>query len=98
MLPVSFHPAVRNEIRKSFNWYQEQCLGLGHEFAHELKESIDSIRAMPSAWAKMGQFHRRFVLSRFPYSIIYKILDGKEISVVAIMHNHREPGYWHERS
>lgn len=55
MLPVSFHPDVKKEIKDSFNWYQEQSLGLGHEFAHEIKESIDSIRSIPSAWSKMGQ-------------------------------------------
>ena len=59
MLPVSFHPDVKKEIKDSFNWYQEQSLGLGHEFAHEIKESIDSIRSIPSAWSKMGQTHRK---------------------------------------
>lgn len=97
MLPVSFHPEVKREIKESFDWYQEQSLGLGHEFTQELKEAIDSVSSLPSAWTKMVQTHRRFVLSRFPYSIIYKIIENREISVVAIMHNHRKPGYWHER-
>lgn len=97
MLPASFHPEVKKEIKKSFSWYQEQSLGLGYEFTQEIKEAIDSVRSLPSAWTKMGHSHRRFVLSRFPYSIIYKIIENKEISVVSIMHNHRKPGYWHER-
>lgn len=97
MLPVSFHPDVKEEVKKSFDWYQEQSPGLGHEFTIELKESIDSICSIPLAWPKMGQLHRRFILSRFPYSIIYKIVNNNEISVVAIMHNHRKPGYWTER-
>lgn len=42
----------------------------------------------------MRQTHRRFVLSRFPYSIIYEIIENREINVVAIMHNHRKQGYW----
>jgi len=79
MLPVSFHPEVKREIKESFDWYQEQSLGLGHEFTQELKEAIVSISSLPSAW------------------IIYKIIENREISVVAIMHNHRKPGYWHER-
>jgi len=83
MLPVSFHPEVKREIKESFDWYQEQSLGLGHEFTQELKEAIVSISSLPSAWTKMGQTHRRFVLSRFPYSIIYKIIENREISVVA---------------
>jgi hypothetical protein len=48
---------------------------LGHEFTQELKEAIDSVSSLPSAWTKMGQTHRRFALSRLPYSIIYKIIE-----------------------
>ncbi|OZB41763.1 MAG: plasmid stabilization protein [Alishewanella sp. 34-51-39] len=97
MLPVLFHPDVRIEVKATFDWYQEQSLGLGHEFIRELEESIQSICLLPTAWAKMGPTHRRFVLSRFPYSIIYKIFESREIHVMAIMHNHRKPGYWSRR-
>ncbi|WP_258312645.1 hypothetical protein [Alteromonas sp. KUL17] len=41
MLTVSFHPEVKREIKESFDWYQEQSLGLGREFTQELKEAID---------------------------------------------------------
>lgn len=68
MFSVIFHPDVAVEVKASFNWYQEQSLGLGHEFVHEIEESIASIQSLPAAWSKMGQTHRRFVLSRFPYS------------------------------
>ena len=75
MLPVPFHPEVKRVIKGSFDWYQEQSLGLGHEFTQELKEAIDSVSSLPSAWTKMGRTHRRFALSRLPYSIIYKIIE-----------------------
>lgn len=97
MLSISFHPDVRLEVIDSFSWYQEQSLGLGHEFIQELEESFVSIRSLPSAWAKMGQTHRRYVLSRFPYSVIYKVRQNQEIFVVAVMHNHQKPKYWKER-
>ncbi|MEG3768866.1 hypothetical protein [Alteromonas sp. 14N.309.X.WAT.G.H12] len=55
MLPVSFHPEVKREIKESFDWYQKQSLGLGHEFTQELKGAIDSVSSLPSAWTKMGK-------------------------------------------
>ena len=73
MLPVSFHPEVKREIKESFNWYQEQSLGLGHEFTQELKEAIDSVSSLPLAWTKMGQTHLRFVLSRFHTLLFIKL-------------------------
>jgi hypothetical protein len=35
-------------------------------------------------------------LKRFPYGIVYQI-RGDEISIVAVAHLHRQPGYWSER-
>ena len=97
MHSLIFHPDVQIEVKYSFEWYQEQYKGLGHEFIHELEESFESIRTMPTSWPKMGQYHRRFILSRFPFSVIYKVASLDTIHVVAVMHNHRKPGYWQER-
>jgi hypothetical protein len=36
------------------------------------------------------------VLRRFPFSILYIVEDDRVI-VVAIMHHHRRPDYWHAR-
>jgi plasmid stabilization system protein ParE len=98
MPELLFHPDTLEEIKSSFDWYQEQVKGLGHDFIQELDEAFSSIQSLPSTWPKMGQFHRRFILSRFPYSVIYKNVDADKIFVVAIMHNHRKPGYWNERN
>ncbi|KKO48655.1 plasmid stabilization protein [Arsukibacterium sp. MJ3] len=98
MLPILFHPATSEEVRTSFDWYQEQFDGLGRDFIQELDEAVHSIQSLPDTWPKMGKFHRRFVLSRFPYSVIYKVLNDETIFVVAIMHNHRQPGYWYDRN
>jgi len=39
---------------------------------------------------------RRFLFSRFPYSLIYG-LDQETIVVIAVAHQHREPRYWADR-
>jgi hypothetical protein len=36
---------------------------------------------------------RRYRLNRFPYGLVYAVLDN-EIVIVAIMHLHRKPDYW----
>ena len=98
MPELLFHPDTLEEIKSSFDWYQEQVKGLGHDFVQELDEAFNSIQSLPTTWPKMGQFHRRFILSRFPYSVIYKNVDADKIFVVAIMHNQRKPGYWNDRN
>ncbi|WP_395342471.1 type II toxin-antitoxin system RelE/ParE family toxin [Ningiella sp. W23] len=74
MLELLFHPDTTEEIKSSFDWYQEQVKGLGYEFVQELDDAFNSIQSLPQTWPKMGQYHRRFILSRFPYSVIYKTI------------------------
>jgi hypothetical protein len=39
---------------------------------------------------------RRCQLRRFPYTVVYQAsLD--QITVLAVMHQNREPGYWHKK-
>jgi len=39
---------------------------------------------------------RRILLSRFPFSIIYRV-TGHIVEIVAVMHHRRDPGYWVNR-
>ena len=41
---------------------------------------------------KFGANHHRFLLSRFPFSVIYQVYSDN-LYVVAIMHNSKNPGY-----
>ena len=92
-----FHPDVKEDIQSSYYWYQEQAQGLGDDFLAELEISYEIISELPNTWPTFQKSFRRYLLSRFPYSVIYR-KSGKKIFVVAIMHNRRKPGYWHERT
>ncbi len=65
MPELLFHPDTTEEIKSSFDWYQDQVKGLGYEFIQELDDAFNSIQSLPQTWPKMGQYHRRFILSRF---------------------------------
>ena len=96
MPKIVFHPEIASEIKASYNWYQEQATGLGDDFIAELEAAYDAITELPETWPKFQKGFRRFLLTRFPYSIVYKDTN-KSIFVVAIMHNSRKPGCWLSR-
>jgi len=91
-----FHPDVALEIKASYNWYQEKAFGLGEDFLNELEPAYQAIIEFPKTWPMFQNGFRRFLLSRFPFYIIYRERDNI-IYVVAVMHNSRKPGYWLER-
>jgi hypothetical protein len=93
MPKIVFHPDIASEIKASYNWYQEQAAGLGDDFIAELESAYETIEELPETWPKFQKGFRRYLLARFPFSVIYKV-SNDYIYVVAVMHNSRKPGYW----
>ena len=97
MLKLVFHPDVSHEVKASYNWYQEKAEGLGEDFMNELELAYRAIIEFPQTWPKFQRGFRRFLLARFPFSVIYR-KNGNLVYLVAVMHNNRKPGYWLDRT
>jgi plasmid stabilization system protein ParE len=95
-MKLEMHPEARLEFREAIAYYEDCSDGLGLEFAMEVYASIKRIAKTPLLWSKLSQNSRRFPTKRFPYSIIYQVLES-EILIVAVAHQSRKPGYWKER-
>jgi toxin ParE1/3/4 len=97
MPEIIFHPETEFEVRAAYQWYEAQVPGLGDNFLTELESAYQTIIELPSTWPKFHNSFRRFLLSKFPFSVIYRFED-EIIYVVAIMHNSRKPAYWLKRT
>ena len=47
-------------------------------------------------WPVDAEGVRYFILRRFPYTIHYEVA-ASFVTVLAVAHQRRRPGYWHER-
>lgn len=47
-------------------------------------------------WPEDEDAIRRHILRHFPYTVFYEIL-GNTVTVLAVAHQRRRPGYWRER-
>jgi plasmid stabilization system protein ParE len=97
MAKIIFHPAVAIEIKASYEWYQNQSEGLGDDFLSELESAYQAIIELPDTWPRFNMNYRRFLLSKFPFSVVYRENENT-IFVVAVMHNSRKPNYWKNRT
>jgi plasmid stabilization system protein ParE len=75
---------------------QAKEVDLSREFLDELDRVVRRIRLYPYAGIQVELDIRRFLFTRFPYSLIYGV-DEKIIVVLAVAHQHREPNYWVDR-
>ena len=87
---------AEEELGRAVSYYNEQCPGLGFEFAAEAKTALARIVDFPDAWPRFSPRTRRCLLDRFPYGILYR-QDGEEILVLAFMHLQRSPQRWQDR-
>ena len=96
MLPIEIHSEVYKEMEESKDWYEEQSRGLGDRFLDEVDLAMAAISGYPETWPPYVSGTRRFLLHRFPFAIVYFHNETK-ITVVALMHFRRKPGYWEKR-
>jgi len=97
-MKYSFHPEAREEFLNAINYYEECNTGLGLEFGNEIYSTIQRIIQFPYAWPAFSNNTRRCLTKRFPFGIIYQLLEDKdEIVIIAVMQLNRKPDYWKKR-
>jgi len=89
----SFHPHAETELENAENYYDQISEDLGNRFRAEIEMALSRIIRFPKAWQPLTKAVRRRRLINFPYGIVYRVKTN-EIRVLAVMHLHREPGYW----
>ena len=97
MLPVDYLPGARRDFDESFDWYAARSLQAAVRFANAVDAALSTVAADPERFAVVDNLHRAYPVKRFPFRMIYRVLEDR-ILVVAIAHAKRRPGYWRDRS
>ena len=95
-MDVVFLAPAQAELAEAVVYYNAQREGLGEEFAEEVQHTIARIIEYPEAWSLLSRRTRRCPTKRFPYGVIYQVLDDT-LLIIAVMHLHRAPHAWRSR-
>jgi hypothetical protein len=82
-----------HELEEAFDYYEMVRPGLGLDLLVEFRRSLTRIIENPYAWQVFHKADRRALLRRFPYAVVYRVVEN-EILVVAFWHMKRKAGYW----
>lgn len=94
---IEFHPGARSGLNETAAFYEDRALHLGEEFLAEVQAAAERLVAHPDIGFPVTVRLRRYLIERFPYSLLYhQTEDG--IFVLAVMHHRRQPGYWKDRT
>jgi len=83
-------PSASIEFLDVINFYNYHSPELGLAFKKEFCSALDLIRIFPNGLQKVGPNTRKCVLKKFPFLILY-IVDGEQLIISAIAHQHRHP-------
>jgi plasmid stabilization system protein ParE len=70
---VLFQPAAVAELDEAYRWYERERAGLFLEAAQAL---IARVADNPLAFPLVHRDKRRAVFRRFPYSLIYRVVEA----------------------
>lgn len=89
-----FHPEALEEWHAAGARYEAERQNLGVEFAGAVRTAIVAIMAAPDRWPRYTAKTRAYRLDRFPYRLVYAILDeADEGLILTVMHTSRHAGY-----
>jgi toxin ParE1/3/4 len=86
------HRLVSADFRSAYGWYEDECPGLGIEFANEFRHAYHKLRQGSLLYAVRFSGIRRLNLDRFPYGIFY-VVRPDELRVLAVLHASRDAGH-----
>jgi len=69
--PLEYHPGAISDVKSAVAWYRERSPKAALDFIEELHRAAETIRQAPERWPLGKSDTRRFLLWRFPFSIIY---------------------------
>jgi plasmid stabilization system protein ParE len=84
------------EVEAADDWYLAHSRDASEEFLVDVDTAVEEILQAPHRWPKYLYGARRVVMQRFPFSIVY-LDDPDVITIIAVAHGKRKPGYWKER-
>jgi plasmid stabilization system protein ParE len=88
---------AERDIKKAFDWYEEQRSGLGGEFLGQIEAVFERIEDNPELYESVFKSVRRALVRRFPYSVYFLLVNGDPV-VIAVLHQRRSPVRWRGRA
>ena len=96
---IILSPTAHDDEYDACKWYEKQLKGLGEEFLQELEIAYRKISLHPTynGYIDGKKILRDYTLPRFPFSIIYRIVD-ETVQVITVHHFKKHPSKMYGRN
>ena len=91
-----FHPEALDEFEDAACFYAGRQPGLELRFIACVESALRQVSEEPTRCRAFEDDVRRCLVHVFPYAVLYSV-ESDYVLIIAVMHCHREPGYWRHR-
>ena len=92
-----FRPQAQSELLDATQWYlTDGGPAVAEQFERAVQRALRLLAFMPRLGSPSYPGVRTWPLKQFPYTLVCRVKGGV-ISVLAVAHQSREPGYWQGR-
>ncbi|MBL8724800.1 MAG: type II toxin-antitoxin system RelE/ParE family toxin [Planctomycetes bacterium] len=95
-MKVRFTVAAAAEFVAACQWYEQERTGLGGQLFDATSRLLEGIVEHPLRYRIVRRSLRRALVTRFPYAVYYRVLDGAVV-VEGFLHGSRDPAIWQVR-
>ena len=89
-----YRPAAQAELAEAIHWYaSERGVDASVKFEAAVQRALNLLVLMPELGTITFSGMRCWPLKQFPYTLVYRV-QGELLTVLAVAHQSREPGYW----
>ena len=93
MKKATFNRLAERELAEAVLHYERESPGLGRRLFEEVQQALSLLERHPEAAPRFRGNIRRLTLPKFPYSLMYRLADGR-LRILAVAHHKRHPEYW----
>ena len=90
---VQYHPLTASDLNRAVSYYNRQRPGLGGEFRNEVYAAIDRVGSNPFQFPIVERDIRRGFVHRFPYAVLFRVLNDGTVRILVIRHHRRHPSF-----
>jgi len=94
--PVIIRPDAEEDIQTACEALEQVQAGLGRRFVGRVREVLEHLESIPELHGVVWQDVRAVRVKQFRYVVYYVVL-GDRVEVIAVLHGARDPSVWQSR-
>jgi toxin ParE1/3/4 len=95
---ITFHRLAAQEFRQARSSYARRSQRAALRLIQAIDTVLQQIAEDPKRWPLYDDRHRWVKTKKLPYLLLYRPTGEDRLTVVAVAHTSRRPGYWRRRS